>query len=125
MAPTAGDVGGCGTEPTALDGAAFELARKDQDCAKCTECALGTARCHRSCDPASPPDTNLPSSCRPLKHDGEVCLRALAVASCHAYATYVDDQAPATPPECEFCKIVPAGGPPPVYFADASAAGQP
>jgi hypothetical protein len=125
MAPTAGDVGGCGTEPTALDGTAYGLARKDQDCERCTGCGISTARCRRACDPIAPPDVGVPSTCRPLQHDGEVCIRALHAASCSAYATYVDDNAPDTPPECEFCKFAEPPSPPPAAtaFADASALG--
>lgn len=106
-APTAGDVGGCGAEITALDPEDFALARKEQDCARCRECALATPRCARACDPAKPPETQVPTTCHPVRHDGEVCLRALQAASCEAYASYVDESAPATPSECEFCKLVP------------------
>jgi hypothetical protein len=122
MAPTAGDIGGCGTEPTALDPTAFALARKDQDCERCQDCGLATPRCTRSCDPSLPPDTSLPSTCLALEHDGEVCLRALHAASCTAYATYVDD-APATPSECDFCKEAPPPGSAPTFVFDASADG--
>ena len=115
-APTPGDVGGCGTEPTALDTAAYVLARKDQDCERCQECGIGSQRCVRACTPAAAPDTNVPGTCRPLRHDGEVCLRALAAASCEDYAGYVADFAPATPTECQFCKEVPQGGVPALVF---------
>jgi hypothetical protein len=113
MAPTAGDVGGCGTEVKALDPRAFALVRKDMDCERCTECGIGTARCQRACDPKIPVETSIPATCKPLLHDGEVCIRALNAASCDAYATYVDDVAPSTPSECEFCKIAPEGARPP------------
>lgn len=116
MAPTAGDVGGCGSEIAALDPLAFALARKDKDCERCNECGITTERCRRACDPATPAETSLPSTCKPLRHDGEVCLRALHAASCDAYSGYVDDHAPATPNECEFCKVPPP--PPPTTLTD-------
>ena len=112
MAPTAGDVGGCGTEVTALDPEVFALARKDEDCRRCGECELRTARCVRACDATKPTETTIPSTCEPIQHDGEVCLRALRAASCSAFSTYVDDVAPATPSECEFCKVAPTGASP-------------
>lgn len=123
MAPTAGDIGGCGTEVTALDPATFALARKDEDCKRCRECAIAAPRCDRACDPTQPPETSLPATCRPIHHDGEVCLRALHAASCETYATYVDETAPATPTECEFCKIVPEPGTLPGFTIDAGAEG--
>jgi len=121
MAPTAGDVGGCGTEIEALDPLAFALARKDMDCARCKECGLRSARCERACDPARDPETRIPATCQPLKHDGRVCIRALDAASCGSYASYVDDASPSTPTECEFCKVVPEG-PLPGFSVDASTA---
>lgn len=104
MAPTPGDIGGCGTTPTELDVESYAYARKAQDCERCNDCALHTARCSRACDPNLPPDTALPTTCRPLEHDGEVCLRALHEASCSTYATYVADTGASTPSECDFCK---------------------
>lgn len=120
MAPTAGDVGGCGTEVTALDPLAYALARKDMDCERCAECGLETARCRRACDPESEVETVIPATCQPLRHDGEVCIRRLAAASCGAYATYVDDVSPSTPSECEFCKIAPGERTGPGFDVDAA-----
>ena len=108
MAPTVGDVGGCGSEATELDSEGYSFARKEEDCTRCRACGIATARCGRASDPAAPQDVDLPSTCRPVVHDEVVCLRALHAASCEAFASYVDDFAPATPSECEFCKI--AGG---------------
>jgi hypothetical protein len=119
LAPTAGDVGGCGTTPTALDPGIFAAARKTEDCQRCTACGLSTPRCLRACDPGAPPETIVPSTCAPLQHDGEVCLRALDAASCSSYATYVDPIAPATPSECDFCRNVDATAPPPPSFGNA------
>jgi len=120
MAPTAGDIGGCGSEVKALDPLAFALARKDMDCERCRQCSISSGRCERACDPSKPVETSIPSTCQPLLHDGEVCLRALRAASCDAYRTYVDELAPSTPSECEFCKVVPGGSSGP-GFADAAA----
>jgi hypothetical protein len=119
MAPTAGDIGGCGTEVVALDPQTFALARKDVDCRHCQECSITAPRCARACDPTKPPDTSIPDTCQPIKHDGEVCLRALDDADCDSYATYVDEIAPATPSECQFCKIVPPPGTLPGFVVDA------
>lgn len=111
-APTAGDIGGCGTEVVALDVEQFAYARKNVDCRRCRECGISTPRCARACDPTKPPETSVPKTCQPIQHDGEVCLRALDAASCESYARYVDEIAPATPTECAFCKVVP----PPEFF---------
>src|SRR6202012_2687101 len=105
MAPTPGDIGGCGTTVTELNVENSAFARKEQDCERCQDCSLHTTRCTNACDPSFPPDTALPTTCRPLEHDGEVCLRALHAASCSTYATYVSDTSPSTPSECDFCKV--------------------
>lgn len=107
MAPTAGDVGGCGKDPQLLDDSSYSDARKHQDCARCEECGLATQRCLRACDAKAPPDIVVPTSCRPLLRDGQVCLRALAAASCDDFATYVDDASPRAPSECQFCREAP------------------
>lgn len=105
MAPTAGDVGGCGAEVTALDDATFAKARSELDCRRCAECNVPTTRCKNACDPSKPPATQIPKSCQALKHDGEVCLRRLESVSCEVFGSYVSDLAPATPSECQFCKL--------------------
>ncbi len=105
MAPTVGDVGACGSEPQELSTVLFVAERKNTDCTRCTECGLDTARCRRACTGGIPGDTSIPSTCRPLVHDGEVCLHALEAASCDTFARYVDDDAPTTPSECEFCRF--------------------
>ena len=115
MAPTAGDTGGCGRTVAELDRDRYANARKLEDCQRCQECGLGTARCGRACDPKVLPEVAPPATCRPLYHDGEVCLRALGAASCDAYATYVDDEGASTPTECDFCLVPPpaaSGGAP-------------
>jgi len=93
-APTAGDVGGCGRSVNELDPARFGVARKLEDCQRCTECGITTQRCTHACDPKAPSDVLIPATCKPLFHDGEVCLRALNAASCEDYATFEDDNAP-------------------------------
>jgi hypothetical protein len=119
MAPTVGDVGGCGRQATELDGEDFAYARKEEDCERCEECAITTERCRRACDESRLPDVALPSTCRPVRRDGEVCLRALRAASCETFASYVDDVAPRTPSECEFCRVASEPPPPPSLAADA------
>ena len=102
--PSVGDVGACGKTATDLDEAAFRHGRKVVDCRRCQDCGLTTARCTRACDPNDRSDVAFPPTCRPLYHDGEVCLRALLAASCSDYAGYVDDGAPEVPSECAFCR---------------------
>ncbi len=114
MAPAVGDVGGCGEQATPLDVAEFAQARKEEDCLRCTECGLTTPRCARACNEELAPETLVPETCKPLRHDGDVCLRALHAASCDKYATYVDENAPAAPSECRFCRLAP----PPASFTD-------
>jgi hypothetical protein len=116
MAPTAGDIGGCGKTATDLDPDDYAFARKSEDCQRCRQCAITNARCTRACDLTKAPDVELPSTCKPVRHDGEVCLRAIDAVSCEKFATYVDDFAPATPSECDFCRLKPE--PPPPAFAD-------
>ena len=122
MAPTVGDTGGCGRTATELDRDRYASARKLEDCERCEECGVGTARCLRACDPTQLPEIALPPTCRPLYHDGEVCLRALGAASCETFASYVADGASATPSECEFCRVpLP---PPEPSLQDGGAAGE-
>ena len=116
MAPTVGDTGGCGRTVSELDLDRYANARKIEDCQRCQECGLETQRCVRACDPKALPEIVLPATCRPLYHDGEVCLRALAAARCSTFAGYVDDLAPSSPSECNFCKVGPPDLPP--GFAD-------
>jgi hypothetical protein len=118
MAPTVGDTGGCGRTATDLDRDRYANARKRQDCERCQECGVETARCLRACDPTQLPEIALPQTCQPLYHDGEVCLRALAAASCDTFASYVDDEAALTPSECEFCIVPPPEPPPSTIFQD-------
>ncbi len=109
-APTVGDVGGCGTTATPLDSARFARARKSVDCTRCTKCGLSNARCRQACAPDVVAYVTFPSTCQPLLHDGEVCIRALEAASCRDFAPFVDDVAPTTPTECGFCREADDGG---------------
>jgi hypothetical protein len=109
-APTIGDVGSCGRVASDLDEATFAAARKALDCRRCMSCGLVTQTCARACDRNLPSDVSWPSTCHPLEHDGEVCLRALEAASCGDYAAYVNDASRTVPTECDFCRLVPEGG---------------
>ena len=109
-APVPGDIGSCGQPVQRLDAERFFGAEKVVNCRRCGECALSTKTCARECDKKIPPQqSSFPADCSPLVHDGEVCLRALLDASCDDYASYVADEAPEVPTECNFC---PRGGGP-------------
>ena len=97
-------------QATALDPTTFAIAKKTEDCRRCTSCGITSDRCARACEPRDTSDVVIPDTCHPLYHDGQVCLDALIAASCGDYATYVDDVAPATPSECDFCQLPPADG---------------
>ena len=109
-APTVGDIGACGATAVALDESAFAAQRKALDCRRCTECGLSTQACASACDPKAPSSVGFPNTCFPLQHDGDVCLHALEYASCDDYASYVSDEDPTVPSECDFCHVVPEGG---------------
>ena len=109
-APTVGDVGSCGRQATDLDEGAFAAARKSTDCQRCRGCGLQTQTCARACDAGAPSDIAFPATCRPIAHDGEVCLHALEAASCDDYAAFVSDTGRAVPTECDFCRLVPDAG---------------
>jgi hypothetical protein len=120
MAPTPGDVGGCGREPELLDERGYAEGRRATDCARCTECSLTSARCGRACSTESAAEFAFPPGCAPLLRDGEVCIRALRVASCESYAAYLSDTAPQVPTECQFCLgQFPKADPGPLLGAEA------
>ncbi len=110
-APTVGDVGSCGDQASSLDLATFRAERKAVDCARCTQCGLTTSACAAACNPRAPSTVSWPSTCYPLQHDGVVCIDALEAASCADYASYVSDDAPTLPTECDFCHLFPETGP--------------
>lgn len=103
--PTVGDVGSCGTEAVPLEERRYARARKILDCRRCRECGLRAPRCERACADREAPEAAFPDTCRPLLHDGEVCLRALDAASCGEYARFVDPVSPSVPSECDFCRV--------------------
>ena len=120
LAPTPGDVGGCGRAPELLDERAYAEGRRTTDCRRCTECGLTTARCERACATGAAAESAFPPGCVPLLRDGEVCIRALRVASCESYATYLSDTAPTVPTECEFCRgQPPTADPGPLLSSEA------
>lgn len=104
LAPTPGDIGGCGQPAEELDPVAFFEAKKYVDCQACERCGLGTAACAKACGPTEP-DKAFPRGCAPLAHDGEVCLRALDATGCDDYAGYMSDAVPRSPSECQFCPL--------------------
>jgi hypothetical protein len=103
MGPTVGDVGSCGQTVEDLDPVTFFEIKAGIDCLRCNECGLATEACDVACHGALP--TAFPPRCKPLVHDGEVCLNALQFASCGTYASYVSDAAPTAPSECQFCPL--------------------
>lgn len=102
--PTVGDVGSCGQEVADLDAEKFFTEKDFIDCSKCTECSFQTRICDDACD-GVPSTTAFDEDCFPLVHDGEVCLNRLRAASCGEYASYINDGAPTTPTECNFCPL--------------------
>lgn len=103
MAPTPGDIGGCGQPAEQLDPRVFYASKNDIDCTRCDDCKLAFTSCDKACDPSTEVPTSFPGGCYPLVHDGEVCLRALVNASCDDYLHFMDDQELGTPTECNFC----------------------
>jgi hypothetical protein len=111
IAPTVGDVGGCGATASSLDFATYSFDRKVIDCQRCKQCGLTSNTCKIACTRDAPSNVSWPPSCKPLQHDGDVCIRSLRAASCGDYASFVDDVAPAEPTECDFCHLVTDAGP--------------
>jgi hypothetical protein len=105
LAPSVGDVGACGKTATELSADSYAYARKNMDCSRCNDCGITTQHCQRACDASAKPDVSIPPTCKPLLHDGEVCLRALQAASCSDYEAFVKDDGASTPSECDFCQV--------------------
>ncbi len=101
MAPTPGDIGGCGQEAQDLDAPAFFLSLQSIQCDRCQECRIRTAVCEAACSGADVPEA-FPEGCFPLVHDGTVCLRAMIQASCEDHREFAADP-PSVPTECNFC----------------------
>jgi hypothetical protein len=105
LAPTPGDIGGCGQPAEDLDPVIFFESKKGLDCQQCESCGLGTKACLDACDANRAPEKAFPEGCAPLAHDGEVCLRALQAADCNDYTKYQADILPQSPSECQFCPL--------------------
>jgi hypothetical protein len=113
MAPTPGDIGGCGQPAEELrNDELFFRAMDNADCVSCGRCGFSTRTCARACrgEPGLPPQ--FPEGCVPLVHDGQVCLRRLQSDDCDAYQDYVADDergeevpllSRPRPSECQFC----------------------
>jgi hypothetical protein len=101
LAPTPGDIGGCGQAAEDLDPATFYLSKQTIECDRCRECRIRTPACEAACS-AEPVPTEFPEGCFPLVHDGTVCLRALTRASCDDHREF-SGEPPSVPSECNFC----------------------
>lgn len=108
LAPTPGDIGGCGQSAQDLDETLFFASKRAIDCDQCRACDIRSLSCSVACDGAQADPSAFPARCRPLVHDGEVCLRALLESDCDEYRDFMSDSAPSVPSECDFC---PAEGP--------------
>jgi len=102
-APTVGDIGTCAQPAVDLDPVRFFQAKRVLDCRHCRECGIATQACQDAC--SNPPATAFPEGCRPLVHDGEVCLGVLQIASCESYSSWMSDTNPTAPSECQFCPV--------------------
>ncbi len=103
-APTAGDIGSCNQAENDLDPGKFFATKQAIDCERCGECQIATKACDRSCSPGLVLRDFEPG-CVPLEHDGEVCVDALAAASCGDYESFMADSDATAPTECQFCPI--------------------
>lgn len=101
LAPTPGDIGGCGKSPKLLSAGKFFATKRQLDCGACQTCNIQNVTCSTTC--TEPIPDSFPRGCFPLVHDGEVCLRALSYSTCEEYRTYLDDETPEVPTECNFC----------------------
>lgn len=101
-APTVGDVGGCGGEIAPLDAQKYFRERLQVECERCRACGLRGAACTRACDRRTVVPATFPAGCRPVEHDGLVCLRAIEALSCDGFADVVSPE-PIVPTECDFC----------------------
>jgi hypothetical protein len=112
-APTAGDIGSCGSAAEPLGAPEFFVARLSLECERCKDCGYGSRTCVLVCDQVAKKSypRAFPEGCRPVVHDGEVCLRAIEALSCNAFGDLVSD-APIVPTECDFCPASAATGAP-------------
>jgi hypothetical protein len=105
LAPTPGDIGGCGQTARDLDPEVFFDSKQAIECRRCEECSIRTQACETACDGGPVPD-QFPDGCYPLVHDGTVCLRALTQGSCEDHRKVMADP-PRVPSECNFCPLTP------------------
>jgi hypothetical protein len=105
LAPTPGDIGGCGQTARDLDPVVFFNSKQSIECSRCGECGLRTPACEIACDRVEVPE-EFPEGCFPLVHDGTVCLRALTQGSCEQHREVMSDP-PRVPSECNFCPPLP------------------
>ncbi|HEU4578858.1 MAG TPA: hypothetical protein VFS67_11425 [Polyangiaceae bacterium] len=105
LAPTPGDIGGCGQPARDLDPQVFFESQQAIECRRCEECSIRTRACEDACDAVPVPD-QFPDGCYPLVHDGTVCLRALTQSSCAVHLEVMSDP-PRVPSECNFCPALP------------------
>jgi len=112
MAPTPGDIGGCGQPVEDLDPELFYRTLEAGDCAACRRCGFGTKSCELACATEKGLSPKFAEGCAPLAHDGEVCLRRLQNESCDDYRPYMADgddgqaielASRPRPTECQFC----------------------
>jgi hypothetical protein len=101
LAPTPGDIGGCGQTARDLDPAVFFNSKRSVECSRCRECSLRTPACELACEESDVPEA-FPDGCYPLVHDGTVCLRRLTQSSCEEHAQVMAEP-PRVPSECNFC----------------------
>ena len=94
LAPTPGDIGGCGQRAEDLDARVFFESLAGTDCRACQQCGFATATCADACATDGKIPGAFPLGCAPLAHDGEVCLRRLQHDPCDAYRVYVADDSP-------------------------------
>lgn len=102
LAPTPGDIGGCGQTARDLDPDVFFTSKRAVECRRCRECSLRTPACELSCEEGVELPAEFPDGCFPLVHDGTVCLRRLTQSSCEDHAKVMGEP-PRVPSECNFC----------------------
>jgi len=105
LAPTPGDIGGCGQTARDLDPEVFFESKQSIECRRCEECSIRTRACETACDNGPVPE-QFPEGCYPLVHDGTVCLRALTQNACEEHQKVMADP-PLVPSECNFCPLGP------------------
>ena len=105
VAPTPGDIGGCGQSSEQLKATTFFHSKRVLECRRCHECDVAFQYCVDACDDSLAVPDSFALGCFPLVHDGDVCLRAIEHASCSTFMDYVHDdpRLRSSPTECNFC----------------------